>query len=95
MEKVDRKFKILAVNPVNGKIYTEENSLLLCAKDAAVAPALYAYLKECRRIGANDEHCESIQLLIDRVHRFQAEIECRTPDTVGAEIPRCINGEGV
>lgn len=25
MEKIDRKFKILAVNPVNGKVYLSDN----------------------------------------------------------------------
>lgn len=95
MEKIDRKFKILAVNPVNGKVYDESNSLLLCAKDAAVPAALYAYLKECRRIGANPEHVESVQLLIDRVHRFQEAIECKTPDSLRKEIPRQLHGEGV
>jgi hypothetical protein len=92
---IDRKFKILAVNPVNGKIYTEKNSILLCAKDKAVPEALHAYMAECDRIGANPEHIESVSLLIERVEKFQAEIESRVPDTVGDEIPRCIHGVGV
>jgi len=91
MKKIDRKFKILAVNPVNGKIYTEENSLLLCAKDAAVPDALRAYYDECQRIGANPEHVESIGLLLDRVVKFQLSAGGgRVPDTIGDEIPRCL-----
>lgn len=96
MNVIDRKFKILAVNPVTDKRYTEANSLLLCAKDAAVPAALNAYLDECVRIGANREHIESIALLLERVLDFQiAAGGGRVPDTVGAEIPQCLNGEQV
>ncbi|HAS55438.1 MAG TPA: hypothetical protein DCS42_15545 [Nitrospiraceae bacterium] len=95
MEKIDRKFRILAVNPVNGKVYDESNSLLLCAKDKAVPAALAAYELECIRIGANPEHILSVNLLRMRVQGYQEEIESRVPDTVGDEIPRCIQGEGV
>jgi hypothetical protein len=90
MEKIDRKFQILAVNPVNGKVYTDENALLLCAKDKAVPAALRAYKEECERIGANPEHVESVGLLLGRVEEYQAEVESRVPDTVGDEIPRCL-----
>jgi len=96
METIDRKFRILAVNPCNGKIYTEKDSLLLCAKDRAVLPALWAYHDTCVTLGCNTEHIASIKLLIARVRRFQREVEVRTPDTVGAcEVARCIDGEGV
>lgn len=95
MEKIDRKFRILAVNPVNGKIYTEADSLLLCAKDAAVPAALAAYAEKCEELGANPEHVESVWLLHDRVLDFQKNAGGgRVPDTVGAEIPRCLHGEG-
>ncbi len=92
---IDRKFKIEAVNPVNGKTYTEETALLLCAKDAAVPAALEAYRDECVKLKANPEHIESIDELIQRVHCYQQDIECRVPDTVGAEIPRCRDGIGL
>jgi len=93
---IDRKFQIKAVNPVNGKTYTEADSLLLCAKDAAVPAALVAYYGECVRIGSNAEHVESVRLLLGRVKDFQSAAGGgRIPDTVGAEIPRCLNGDGV
>jgi len=90
MKTIDRKFQILAVNPVNGKTYTEENALLLCAKDAAVPAALEAYRDKCTQLKANTEHIASIELLLQRVVLFQTENECRVPDTVGEEIPRCL-----
>ncbi|MCX5828741.1 MAG: hypothetical protein NTV58_12200 [Deltaproteobacteria bacterium] len=92
MEIIDRKFEILAVNPVNGHFYTEQNSLLLCAKDRAVPAALEAYKAECIKIGANQEHIQSIELLIGRVEQYQRKIACRIPDTVGDEIQRCLHG---
>lgn len=96
MEVVDRKFQIQAINPVNGKRYTEADSLLLCAKDKAVPAAIFAYKLECEKIGANPEHVRSIELLYNRVKDFQAVMGGgRVPDTVGEEIPRCLNGEGV
>jgi len=96
METIDRKFRILAVNPCNGHIYTEKDAILLCAKDKAVPAALAAYHSECEKLGANKEHLDSIILLIGRVNKFQVEVESRIPDTIGAcEIARCIEGEGV
>lgn len=93
---IDRKFQIQALNPTNGKRYTEADSLLLCAKDAAVPAALNAYIDECVRIGANLAHIESAGLLLERVLNFQvAAGGGRVPDTITAEIPRCINGEGL
>ena len=90
---IDRKFHIDATNPVNGKQYDENNSLLLCAKDAAVPAGLIAYRDKCEQLGAAPEHIASIQLLIGRVVEFQAAAGGgRIPDTIGAELPRCLEG---
>ena len=97
MNVIDRKFQILAVNPANGHIYTERNAMLLCAKDKAVPAALKAYREECIEIGADPVHIESIDLLIQRVESFQAEMGGgRIPDTVGTvEVSRCLFGVDV
>lgn len=95
METIDRKFKLLAVNPISHKIYDSTNALLLCAKDKAVPVALKAYRKECKRIGSNSEHLVSIGLLIERVEYFQKMVISKIPDTIGDEIRRCIDGIGV
>lgn len=42
IKMIDRKFKFVAVNPCNNKVYTEENAIILCAKDQAVVAALIA-----------------------------------------------------
>ena len=92
---IDRKFEIMAVNPITNKTYDQHNAVLLCAKDKAVPAALHAYQQECMRIGANEEHVRSVGLLIGRVLDYQIAIESRVPDTVGDEIPRCLFGDGI
>jgi len=90
---IDRKFKFVAVNPCNNKVYTQENALILCAKDKAVIPALDAYLTACVALDCGMEHIESVQLLIQRVMDYQINVERKVPDTEGdCEIARCIGG---
>ena len=90
---IDRKFKFVAVNPCNGKYYTQENAIVFCAKDEAVPHMLAEYKKECKLLGANSEHIESIELLFNRVLEYQRSVEHKVPDTEGdCEIDRCIGG---
>jgi len=94
MEVIDRKFEFTALNPCNGHVHTQKDALVLCAKDAAVVPALKAYRDECARLGCNEEHIASINLLIERVQRYQILIEMIVPDTVGkCELERCLEGK--
>lgn len=90
---IDRKFNIVAVNPVNGKLYTSENSLLLCAHDKAVPATLLAYHAECRELGSDHNHLASIALLRERVQKFQINNHSKVADTIGRELPRCLKGE--
>jgi len=92
---IDRKFKILAVNPCNGKIYTDNEGVFFCAKDIAfLEGALPAYREKCKEIGCDSNHLESIDLLINRVKLFQDKIESKIPDTnEECEIERCIGGK--
>ena len=90
---IDRKFKLLAVNPCNGKIYTEDDAVVFCAKDECLPAALEAYKDVCEIRGCGKEHIESIELLIERVHDFQRYRETKLPDTeTDCEIDRCIGG---
>ena len=94
MEVIDRKFRFVAVNPCNNHVYTEENGIVFAAKDKALPEALRAYYKECRRLHCDSSHLESVNLLIERIVRFQANVECRIPDTdTPCEINRCIGGK--
>ena len=93
---IDRKFNIDAVNPCNGNKYTEEDSILLCAKDRGVVWALRAYWLACFFLKCHKEHLQSISLLIDRVKWFQKHLGSRKPDThLDCEIERCIEGKNL
>lgn len=89
---IDRKYQINAVNPVSGRIHSENDSVLFLAKDAAFLSVLPQYLEKCKELGSNPDHLESISLLIDRVGEFQ-KTSSDVPDTLGAEINRCIDGD--
>lgn len=93
---IDRKFKILAVNPCKaGKVYTEHDGMFFTAKDAALPAALKAYREQCVELGCGNEHIESIDLLINRVDAYQRK-ERKVPDTeTDCELDRCIGGIGV
>jgi len=94
---IDRKFRILAVNPCKAdSVYTENEGVFFCAHDAALIPAIKAYREECVKLRCNPEHIESINLLIERVSEYQDNIKSKTPDTdTDCEIDRCLGGIGV
>lgn len=77
---IDRKFKILACSKASGSIYTDENALLLCAKDAAAVPTLETYLAESKKLGADENQLKSVELLIERVKAFQSENGTKVAD---------------
>lgn len=90
---IDRKYKILAVNPCSGNVHNEEDSILFLAKDLAVLPMLEAYVEECSLLGCEDTHIDSVTLLIERVEKYQKTITSKIPDTdKPCEIERCIKG---
>jgi hypothetical protein len=78
------------VNPFTGNHYTQENSFLLCAKDKAVPAALQAYITECKRLGCEEGHIQSLTNMLERIRLFQAENISRKPDTVGDELRHCL-----
>ena len=90
---IDRKYKILAINPVSGGIHTEEDAILFLAKDEAILPMLDTYLEECELLGCEDTHIDSLLLLMKRVETYQKEHGKKVPDTnLPGEIDRCIKG---
>lgn len=92
---IDRKFKILAINPCSGKHYTERDGVFFCAKDLAfLTGALPAYRQKCIDLKCGSEHIESVDLLMERIVLYQQQIECKIPDTDRlCEIDRCIGGK--
>lgn len=69
---IDRKYIINAENPCSGSKHTEKDSVLFLAKDKAfLEGALPGYREKCIELGSNQEHIDSIDLLIGRVAEFQ------------------------
>lgn len=92
---IDWKYEIEAVNPCSGNRHTQKDSILFLAKDKAVPSMLKAYYWECKRLETSVAHLEAIHLLIERVEKYQKEIESKVPDTdLPCEIRRCVDGEG-
>ena len=90
---IDRKYKILAINPCSGQIHTEDDAVLFCAKDAAFPYALEAYIQECKHRKCGHAHIESAELLLGRVRAYQKKHGYKLPDThTPCEIDRCIGG---
>jgi hypothetical protein len=93
---IDKKFRFLAVNPCKqGVIYTEEDGMLLLAKDDACIPTLQFYFKECERLGADEVQLEGIRLLIDRIMAWREKYpnRCKVADTNECEAQSTI-GDG-
>ncbi|HBF42332.1 MAG TPA: hypothetical protein DDW42_01640 [Desulfobacteraceae bacterium] len=90
---IDRKYKILAINPVSGGIHTEDDAILFLAKDLAVIPMLEAYIEECELLGCEDTHLDGLNILVERVMKYQKDVDAKVPDTNRpGEIERTIKG---
>lgn len=70
-EPIDRKFVIRAVCQEHDHEYDDNHGMFFCAKDRAFPVALRAYRAECERIGAGPAQLRGIDLLIERVDRYQ------------------------
>ena len=72
-EPIDRKFTFCATCCEHGHEHSHMDSILFLAKDKAVPATLSFYRDECFRLGAKEEQLQGIDLLIERVLRFQSE----------------------
>lgn len=71
-EAIDRKFEITARCREHNHLYDENHGVLFLAKDRALVNTLRAYRAECLMLGAAEAQILGIELLIDRVMRYQA-----------------------
>ena len=71
-EAIDRKFVIRATCMEHDHEYDHHHAVLMLAKDRAVPATLRFYRLECERIGAGAAQLLGIDLLIERVDRYQA-----------------------
>jgi hypothetical protein len=70
-EPIDRKFLFEAVCREHDHTYDEHHAMVFAAKDAALVPTLRFYREQCERIGALPRQLVGIDLLIQRVIRYQ------------------------
>lgn len=73
MEVLDRKFKIKAVSIKSGKMYTQKNAILFLGKDKLLPDLLDKYIELCSKAGVDRAQLVGVQLLKDRVMRYQRE----------------------
>jgi hypothetical protein len=70
-EPIDRKFLIDARCMEHGHTHTEHDSVLFLAKDKALPATLEFYKQECIRLGAEPPQMLGVELLIERVKKWQ------------------------
>lgn len=87
-ERIDRKFEFGAINPINGKTYSEKDGVVFLAKDNAVPATLRFYREECERQGAALGQLEAVDSLVERIDRFRLEHPelCKVADVSAGEI---------
>ncbi|GAB6191127.1 hypothetical protein [Desulfocastanea catecholica] len=95
-QAIDRKFNFLAVNSTNGKMFTENEGVVLLAKDDLVPETLAFYLSQVRLfVGETSVEAKGVRLLIDRVNAWRdANVsKCKLPDITGEKEIRAALGE--
>lgn len=90
---IDRKYIFTGYNPINGKVVTQDNAVVFCAKDIVLLRTLPDYIDKAIAAGADNNTIESIKLLMGRIAEFQEKVECKIPDIKGREVDRCIEGD--
>ena len=81
-EPLERKYTLVACSTQTIEQHDEHHAMVFLAKDRALPATLAFYRAECKRIGAAWEQLHALDLLIQRVERYQAAYQDRvkTPD---------------
>jgi hypothetical protein len=89
---IDRKFSIRANSLASGNSYTEEEAVLFLARDRAFALTLPTYLENTKKIGAGPDQIRAVELLMNRVFRYQIENpdKVKVPDVDPDLEPQCL-----
>ncbi len=72
-EPIDRKFTFAAICCEHGHEHSHMDAMVFLAKDRALPQTLVYYRDECQALGAKPEQIQCIDLLIQRVLRYQHE----------------------
>ena len=73
LKRIDRKFDITASATTKKRKYDSTNSILFLAKDKALPSMLRHYQRTLIKLEADERQIKSIDLLIERVIKFQNE----------------------
>jgi len=68
---IDKKFQVIAFNPISKNEYTENDGVFFPAGDEALPSALLVYIASCRELGADKNLIASATLLRERVIEHQ------------------------
>jgi|GEM_PF-1542284 len=71
-ERIDRKYTIAAYSQGSGRRHDERDAVLFLAKDKALPDTLEFYRQKCVQLGADDAQLHGLDLLIERIQRYQA-----------------------
>ena len=71
MERIDRKFKFVAVSEKSGKKYTQNNAIVFLVKDALLPDLLDKYLELCLKAKVDERQITGVSLLKERVMAWQ------------------------
>jgi len=72
-EPIDRKYMFFATGTESGSEHSHLDSIIFLAKDKALPDVLRYYENKCQELGASVEQLAAIELLIERVVRYQFE----------------------
>lgn len=88
LPKLDAKFYAAVHKVKDGTSVPDDQWMIFLAKDDAFPPTLRYYLEECRRLGADQEHLESVERTIRRLDDWRAANadKCKVPDAKGEKL---------
>lgn len=70
-EPIERKYHVTAQSTQTGLVHDENHAMVFLARDPALPATLGFYLDRCREMGAAPEQIKAVELLVQRVTRYQ------------------------
>jgi len=86
--KLDAKFYGAIYKAKDGSSVPDDQYMVFLAKDNAFPATLQFYLDECVRLGADQEHCESVMRTQRRLKEWREANPdmCKVPDARGEKL---------
>lgn len=86
--KLDGKIFGTLVKVKNNEYIPDDEWVVFFAKDNAFYAILPLYLEKCRELGCDQEHCDNVVRLIERVNKWRLAnpSRCKNPDAKGEKL---------